>query len=152
MWQIGVWETGDLLAPHLAALGSWGGVLVRAGHCPSTLTGVPLDGLVAAPDAAASRPLPPLVCSAALLPGCLALEGGWLSAPTLVSYGTSSRDTLTLSSLGRDQAAVAVQRSFYSLAGGLVEAQELILPHRGLPPHLLLAQVGVALLLELPLF
>ena len=65
----------------------------------------------------------------------------------VLSYGASSRNTLTLSSLDEGRASVAVQREFVSLDGRPVERQELILPRDGSSPDLLLAQAGAALLL-----
>lgn len=65
----------------------------------------------------------------------------------MVSYGASSRNTLTLSSLDETRASVAVQREFAALDGRTVERQELVVPCIGRSPDLLLAQAGAALLL-----
>ncbi len=65
----------------------------------------------------------------------------------MLSYGSSSRNTLTLSSLDEQRASVAVQWEFVSLDGHAVERQELVLPRDGCSPDLLLAQAGAALLL-----
>ena len=65
----------------------------------------------------------------------------------MLSYGASSRNTLTLSSLDELRASVAVQREFVSLDGQAVERQELVVPYDGRSPDLLLAEAGAALLL-----
>ena len=64
-----------------------------------------------------------------------------------MSYGSASRNTLTLSSLEERRAAVAVQREFIALDGGAVERQELVLPYDGTAPDLFLVLAGTALLL-----
>ena len=88
-----------------------------------------------------------LNCRAALLPGGRSALTRLLPAGMVLSYGSSSRNTLTLSSLDEQRASVAVQREFVSLDGRAVERQELILPRGGCSPDLLLAQAGAALLL-----
>jgi len=65
----------------------------------------------------------------------------------VLSYGASSRNTLTLSSLEEQRASVAIQREFISLDGHAVERQELVLPYDGRSPDLFLAEAGAALLL-----
>jgi len=64
-------------------------------------------------------------CRAAILPGtdCAAL-GSCLETPCAVTYGLSSRDTLTLSSLSGRQAVVALQREVVDLSGCCHERQE----------------------------
>ena len=69
--------------------------------------------------------------------------------PIWFSYGCANCNTLTLSSLTAHSAAVAVQREFPHLGGGIVERQELVLPYPGPAPLPFLAQVGTALLLGL---
>ena len=88
-----------------------------------------------------------LSCRTALLPGGLSALTRSLPADTVVSYGSSSRNTLTLSSLEEHRASVAVQREFVALDGRAVDRQELVLPYDGTPPDLFLVQVGAALLL-----
>ena len=122
MWQIGVWERGEGLADRVAALAPEGAALVRAGA-------------------------PALCCHTALLPGGLSALTRALPAEAVVSYGPASRNTLTLSSLEEDRAAVAVQREFIALDGRAVERQELVLPYDGSPPEVLLVLAGAALLL-----
>ncbi len=146
MWQVGVWEPEGSLSSCLADLAHRTPCLIRAcsARCPSW--SVALDLLVVAPH----RPLPLWFppCTAALVPGdVLPPPQFTLSPATVVSYGCASCDTLTLSSLTDTRAAVAVQREFPHLGGGIVERQELVLPYTGPDPMLFLARVGTALLL-----
>ena len=69
-----------------------------------------------------------------------------------MSYGTSPRDTLTLSSLEGGQICLALQRELVTLTGQVVEQQELVLPFpRDAAPLPFLATAGALLLLDLPL-
>ena len=147
MWQVGVWEPEGSLSACLADLGRQAPCLIRAcsARCPSW--SVALDLLVVAPHRPMPLCLPP--CTAALVPGDVPPPQFSLSPATVVSYGCASWDTLTLSSLTHTQAAVAVQREFPNLRGGMVERQELVLPYPGPNPMLFLAQVGAGLLLGL---
>ena len=86
-------------------------------------------------------------CTAALVPGEVPPPRFSTPPQVLLSYGCASWDTLTLSSLTETRAAVAVQRAFPRLGGGVVERQELVLPYGGPAPLPFLAQVGTALLL-----
>jgi hypothetical protein len=68
-----------------------------------------------------------------------------------MSYGVSSKDSLTISSMEANQISVAVQRELVTVTGGTVEQQELILGIRedkALLP--LLAFVGLLLVLGVP--
>lgn len=145
MWQVGVWEPEGSLSPLLAQLTQAVPCLIRACSAPCPTWHVPLDLLVVAPHPPLELCLPP--CAAALVPGDV--PPPQFSAPPglLLSYGCASRDTLTLSSLTDTRAAVAVQREFPHLGGGIVERQELVLPYTGPAPLPFLAQVGTALLL-----
>ena len=147
MWQIGVWERDEGLAERMGRLARGAGALVRACRHPALLAGLPLDLLVVSPGATGWAGAGALHCRTALLPGGRAALTRLLPAGTVLSYGASSRNTLTLSSLDGPRAAVAVQREFVSLDGRAVERQELILPYDGGAPELLLAQAGAALLL-----
>ena len=82
-------------------------------------------------------------------PGGLSALTRALPADTVLSYGPSSRNTLTLSSLDGGRVSVAIQREFVALNGRAVERQELVVPSDGRPPDLLLAEAGAALLLGL---
>lgn len=147
MWQIGVWEQNEGLAERVTAIAVEGSALVRACCHPALLAGVTLDLLVVSPGATGWAGATALSCRTALLPGGLAALTRSLPADTVLSYGSSSRNTLTLSSLDDHRAAVAVQREFVALDGRAVERQELVLPYDGISPDLFLAQVGAALLL-----
>ena len=137
MWQIGVWEQDEGLAERVSRLaeGAEEKALVRACRHPALLAGLSLDLLVVSPGATGWAGAGALNCRRALPAGMV------------LSYGASSRNTLTLSSLDGLRASVAVQREFISLDGRAVERQELILPCDGCSPDLLLAQAGAALLL-----
>ena len=147
MWQIGVWERDEGLADWVSALAQGSSALVRACRHPALLAGTPLDLLVVSPGATGWAGAGTLNCRAALLPGGRSALTRLLPAGMVLSYGSSSRNTLTLSSLDEQRASVAVQREFVSLDGRAVERQELILPRGGCSPDLLLAQAGAALLL-----
>ena len=73
-------------------------------------------------------------CLAAILPGAdSAAMGGRLETPCAVTYGLSSRDTLTLSSLSGREAVVALQREVVDLSGRCHERQEWLVV---MPPGL----------------
>ena len=151
MWQIGVWERDEGLAERVSRLAQGRPALVRACRHPALLAGLKLDLLVVTPGASGWAGAGALSCRTALLPGGLSALTRALPADTLISYGASGRNTLTLSSLVELRASVAVQREFVSLDGKAVDRQELILPWDGLTPDLLLAETGAALLLgQLP--
>ena len=148
MWQIGVWERDEGLAERISRLTQGQtSALVRACHHPALLAGLALDLLVVSPAATGWAGAGTLICRTALLPGGLSALTRALPAGTILSYGASSRNTLTLSSLDELRASVAVQREFISLDGRAVDRQELILPWDGRSPDLLLAEAGAALLL-----
>ena len=147
MWQIGVWEQDEGLAERISRMAEGCPALVRACHHPALLAGLNLDLLVVTPGAAGWAGAGALQCRTVLLPGGRAALTRSLPAETLISYGPSGRNTLTLSSLDELRASVAVQREFYALDGRTVERQELILPWDGRSPELLLAEAGAALLL-----
>lgn len=87
------------------------------------------------PDVAAAGKL-----GAALPPG--------LTAETVISYGLSARDSLTLSSL--TEPVLCVQRRLPRPDGGRVEPQEFLLPVLPGPAEVLLPLLGVRLL-QIPL-
>lgn len=149
MWQIGVWERDEGLAEQVAALAGGAGTLVRGGRHPAQLMGRNFDLLVVSPQAAGWAGASALSCRTALVPGGLAALTRLLPAERMLSYGMGPANTLTLSSMEGERAAVAVQREFSSLGGLLVERQELVLAYDGGPPDLFLARVGAALLLGL---
>ena len=142
MWQIGVWEQEENLAERVTALAEGRHAMVRACSHPALLAGTELDLLVVSPGATG------WAGALALLPGGLSALTRSLPAGTILSYGPSGRNTITLSGLNDGHAAVAIQREFPSLSGRSVERQELVLPFDGTTtPDLFLAQVGTALLL-----
>lgn len=67
-------------------------------------------------------------CRILLAPGGSALPD--LSVPSVVSYGPSRRDTLTVSSLRDGGMVLALQREVVTLTGRRMERQELALPVR----------------------
>ena len=145
MWQVGVLEPEGSLSPALAGLTQAAPCLIRACCAPQPTWNVPLDLLVVAPHGPQPLHLPP--CTAALVPGDVPPPRFFAPPRVLLSYGCAGWDTLTLSSLTDSRAAVAVQREFPTLTGGVVERQELVLPYSGPGPMPFLAQVGTALLL-----
>ena len=150
MFQVGVWEPEGSLSSALAGLSGAVPCLVRACCAPCPVWNVPLDLLVVAPHTPRVLHLPG--CRAALAPGDVPPPHFATPPQVVLSYGCAPWDTLTLSSLTHARAAVAVQREFPTLTGGVVERQELVVPRQGLEPMALLAQVGAALLLgaEMP--
>ena len=149
MWQIGVWERDEGLAERVSRLteGASSPALVRACRHPALLAGLTLDLLIVSPGATGWAGAGALNCGTALLPGGRSALTRALPAGIVLSYGASSRNTLTLSSLDGQRASVAVQREFISLGGRAVDRQELVLPYDGSSPDLLLAEAGAALLL-----
>lgn len=90
-------------------------------------------------------------CRLLLLPGTEPALIGRCEATCVMSYGVSSKDSLTVSSLEADQVSIAVQRELVTITGGTVERQELILSVReGKKPLPLLAFVGLLLVLGVP--
>ncbi|MDE7170929.1 MAG: hypothetical protein K2O11_03500 [Oscillospiraceae bacterium] len=147
MWQIGVWERDEGLAERVSRLAEGTQTLVRACRHPALLAGLTLDLLIVSPGATGWAGAGALNCRTALLPGGRSALTRALPAGVVLSYGASSRNTLTLSSLDGQRASVAVQREFIDLDGKAVDRQELVLPYDGGSPDLLLAEAGVALLL-----
>lgn len=147
MWEVGVWEPEEPMSPLLVDLAEGAGCLIRACCAPHPTWNTPLDLLVVAPHGPRAVCLPR--CRAALVPGDVTQPQCAAPPPIWVSYGCASCNTLTLSSLTAHSAAVAVQREFPHLGGGIVERQELVLPYSGPAPLPFLAQVGTALLLGL---
>lgn len=90
-------------------------------------------------------------CRLLLLPGAEAYLIGRSEAACVMSYGISSKDSLTLSSLEEDRISIAIQRELVTITGGTVERQELILSsHVGKKPLPILALVGLLLALGIP--
>ena len=105
--------------------------------------------LVVSPRAAARGLRMPRQCRTVLLPGGM---GGVLpQAASAVSYGTSPRDSLTISSREGSTLWAALQRELVTVDGRVVERQEFPLrlePGAGELPSL--AAAGALLLLGVP--
>jgi len=152
VFHLGVWERGEGVFravrgaveaarrpfPHMVS-----------GRCPAEFVSMPLDLLAVSPAAAEEKRLPAgISCRCLLLPGDAGPLARQIRAEYAVSYGTSPKDTLTFSSLEGDRICLALQRELVTLAGGVVDQQELVLPFpAGLSPLPWLAAVGVLLLL-----
>ena len=105
--------------------------------------------LVLSPKGGQMEPKQPLCCRYVLLPGT-ASEAvlRQIKANSAVSYGFSTRDTLTISSLEEDRLSLALQRELVTMEGHVLEQQELCLPRPvGLSPEEILAVCGSLLLL-----
>ena len=106
--------------------------------------------LVVSPRAAAGRKLDG-VCRTVLLPGEAGLWMEGLQAASAVSYGVSSRDSLTISSREEERLWVALQRELVTVEGQVVERQEFpLLLERGAEALPALAAAGALLLLGVP--
>ncbi len=94
--------------------------------------------------------LPP-ACRTVLLPGQTGRAAGEMRAASAVSYGTSPKDTLTVSSREENRLWCALQRELVTVDGRVVERQEFPLEldrkDRELPA---LAVAGALLLLGVP--
>ena len=149
MYSVGIWSQGENVADLIARRAP--GVALFRGRHPAELAGRQLDLLVAAPDAAGWAGAGAVDCRAVLLHGAAGPLARNLRPCCAVSYGTSPRDTLTLSSLEGNQICLALQRELVTLAGEVVEPQELVLPFSpDTAPLPFLAAAGALLLLGLP--
>ena len=150
MYSVGIWSREETVGNLIA--GRAPGVMLLRGRHPAELAGRQLDLLVAGPDAAGWAGAGAVDCRTVLLHGAAGSLARSLRPCCAVSYGTSPRDTLTLSSLEGDHICLALQRELVTLAGEVVEQQELVLPF---PPDAsplpFLAAAGALLLLGLPL-
>lgn len=151
MYTIGVLESGKglsaFLAAHLPA-----GLRAQVRLCPagSLPRGKGADLLVVSPDLRGEDAAPAL-CRALLVPGRLSPLVGEVEAGWAVSYGVSSKDSLSLSSLGEKDLCLSLQREVVTLTGDCLECQELRLPRAGhTSPFHVLACAGVQLLLGVP--
>ena len=80
-----------------------------------------------------------------LLPGEVSNLLQQCTASCVMSYGISSKDSITLSSMDEDGlCSLAIQRELITRSGGSVERQEVVLrPPKALPPLSLLFYVGL---------
>ncbi len=107
--------------------------------------------VVVSPEAARlGLPLPE-TCRTVLLPGRAGRAAGGLRASSAVSYGTSPKDTLTVSSREEGRLWAALQRELVTVDGQVVERQEFPL-ELGRDGRVLsaLAVAGALLLLGVP--
>lgn len=152
MVTVGIWERDGELSGLVEAALDRAGQTVRlhpARH-PAELAGGLLDLLAVAPEAVGWAGAPAVACRTVLLPGAAGVRFCPPRAESAVSYGTSPRDTITLSSAEAGRLCVEVQRELVTVSGAVVERQELVLPRpEELPPGLLLAAAGALLLLDL---
>ena len=131
-----VLEPGDALKRRLEALSG------RAA-CPPEAEP---DLLIVAPEAEGTAGR--LSCGTVLLPGTAAGLLRQIEAAGAVSYGTSGRDSVTLSSRSGERLVVSLQRELVRPDGAVVERQELVVPvSPRLDPLRALALSGALLLL-----
>lgn len=90
----------------------------------------------------------PTACRTLLLPGQMPQALGKIQAASVVSYGPSSRDSLTVSSCRKKRLSVALQRELVTVEGQVVERQEFpVLRIPGMEMMSNLAVIGTLLLL-----
>ena len=143
-WTLGIWDRRGELCPTEGP----SGMVIRHGRHPAQLSGGVLDLLAVSPGAVGWAGAGVIRCRTALLPGSAAPLARAIAAEQAVSYGTGSKDTITLSGLDGGRMAAAVQRALITLDGTVIEPQELVLPcPADISPALFLARVGMALLL-----
>lgn len=103
------------------------------------------------PDAAAYGRTLPNSCRTVLLPGGAGELLQELQAASVVRYGGSARDSLTLSSCQPERISVALQRDLVTVEGQVLERQEFPLRRpAGMGTWQTLAAVGTLLLLGVP--
>ncbi len=149
--RVGIWERDEgIFRAVRGALeaGSRPFPQMLSGRYAAEFAAMNLDLLAVSPEAAArARPSAGVRCRCLLLPGTAGPLAREVTAEYAVSYGTSPKDTITLSSLEGDQICLALQRELVTLDGRVLEEQELVLPFPpGLSPQPWLAAVGVLLL------
>ena len=84
-------------------------------------------------------------CTALLLPGNM-MPGG-LKASFVVSYGMSPKDSITMSSIGKSECVLALQREIVTVGGVVMEQQEIpVHKIHGLSPNELMAVSGAMVL------
>ncbi len=151
-------ETVGLWGPLPEEISALRGILPKAQRERYRFTELPaaadlqavrhLELLAVSPGAelGASAPLPP--CRLLLLPGAERQLLRRVDSRCVISYGGSSKDSLTLSSLEGRALTLSVQRVLPRLDGASVERQELrLLLPAGLAAQDALFRVGLLLLL-----
>ncbi|MDR3278329.1 MAG: hypothetical protein LBT12_06105 [Oscillospiraceae bacterium] len=133
------------LARRLSALTARGGARVLGAYRAQTLAGLAPEILLVSPGyserGAAGREL---TCGTLLLPGWA--ETPDFAAKSVVTYGMSPRDTLTLSSIGAPRGVVSLQREVMTADGELLDMQELIIRGDAGADELLAVTGGLLLL------
>lgn len=127
------------------------GLSARGGGGQLKVSGEHPALLVVSPEAARRKVTLPAACRTILLPGDAGelLQG--LRAASAVSYGTSSRDSLTISSRDGEILWAALQRELVTVEGQVVERQEFpIALAAGREEQSALAVAGALLLLGVP--
>lgn len=145
MARIGVWEGADGFA---AALGNHLPAGAVVGRHPALFSQEGFELLLVSPAASAWAGANQIEARTVLLPGLALPLTRILHAASAVSYGTSPKDTLTISSLEGSQICVALQREILTLPGATLERQEYVLPFPvGEDPVRFLGLTGARLLL-----
>ena len=122
----------------------WGGWRPRGilrGDTAEALAGQKLEILARAEEGRGFRGV---MCRVALVPRNGGGDLSGLRAETVVTWGLSPRDSLTLSSLS--EPVLCVQRALLRPDGGVVEPQELPLPRLPAPAEQMLPLLGLWLL------
>lgn len=152
MVRVGVWERYEglkiALGEALDRRGRRDVELLGAAH-PAELVGEDMDLLVVSPGATGWAGAAGLSCRLLLLPGSAGVLTRGMQAEEAVSYGSGAKNTITLSSLEEGRICLAIQRELVTVAGRVVERQELVLPYQDGEenPELFMARTGALLLL-----
>ena len=86
-----------------------------------------------------------------LLPGDLLDGHGEIESEYAISYGLSPRETITISSLNEECAVISLQRELVTLAGQVLEQQELPkIPLMNASPEHVMTVTGTLLLAGVP--
>lgn len=86
-----------------------------------------------------------------LLPGDLLDGHGEITSEYAISYGMSPRETITVSSLSQEGAVISLQRELVTLAGEVLEQQELPkIPLMNASPEHVMTIAGALLLAGVP--
>lgn len=147
MKRVRIYETGEeirVLFRALWQLGKFSPLQLEIGTWESM---APCDCLLLGPDAL-MHTAP--ACRLLLLPGQAAHVAGTAKAAGVVSYGLSPRDSLSLSGTRGGHYAFSVQRELFTVTGGVVERQELILPRRSPSAMVQMAATLLLLALDVP--
>ncbi len=127
MWTIGVLENKpQKLLPLFIELSEIQSDLDFVAVSPAWLREMgeasALDALIVGPD---GIELPPVTCRIAVLPGQTPLP---VRASCVLTYGLSSKESVTISSMDETKLALALQRDLINVKGERVERQEFLVP------------------------